>query len=81
MAAMAVDRDATQAHFAHLAEGDLDGAAVNTRGRGASGRARHAAIEAQRWPESNYQSLGPGDLIEPQRLVGVRATAFTGVRV
>jgi len=59
MAAMTIDKDATQAHFAHLAEGDLDGAAVNERGRLASDRVRHAAIEARRRPESNYQSLGP----------------------
>ena len=46
MAAMAIDQDTTQTHFAHLAEGDLDGAAVNVRGRVASDRARHAAIKA-----------------------------------
>jgi hypothetical protein len=46
MAAMAIDQDATQAHFAHLAEGDLDGTAVNMRGRVESNRTRHAEIKA-----------------------------------
>ena len=45
MAAMAVDQDATEAHFAHLAEGDLDGAAVNVCRRVASNRTRHAEIK------------------------------------
>jgi hypothetical protein len=46
MAAMTIDKDATQAHFAHLAEGDLDGAAVNVCRRVASNRTRHTEIKA-----------------------------------
>ena len=70
MAAMAIDEDAAQAHLPHLAEGDLDGAAVNVRGRVAAGRAGHAAIETRRRPESNYQSLGSRNARELLRVVG-----------
>lgn len=70
MAAMAIDEDAAQAHLPHLAEGDLDGAAVNVRGRVAAGRAGHAAIETRRRPESNYQSLGSRNARELPRVVG-----------
>ena len=45
LAAMAVDQDATEAQFAHRAEGDLDGAAVNVCRRVASNRTRHAEIK------------------------------------
>lgn len=58
MAAMAIDQDAAQAHLAHLAERDLDRAAVGRRWRVAADRARHACIGARRGPESNRQSLG-----------------------
>jgi len=70
MAGMAIDEDAAQAHLPHLAEGDLDGAAVNVRGRVAAGRAGHAAIETRRRPESNYQSLGSRNARELLRVVG-----------
>lgn len=60
MAAMAIDQDATQAHIPHLAERDLDRAAVGMRWRVAADRARHACIGARRGPESNRQSLGSG---------------------
>ena len=59
MAAMAIDQHAAYTHLPHLAEGDLDRPPVGVRRRVAADRARHAAIEAQRKAESNYQSLGP----------------------
>ena len=83
MAAMAIDEHAAHAHLPHFAEGDLDGATVNMRGGVASDRARHAAIEAGRWPESNYQSLGPRTARELLRVVVVgmlrRITPWTPV--
>ncbi|GAA0004396.1 hypothetical protein BDS110ZK4_24220 [Bradyrhizobium diazoefficiens] len=71
MAAMAIDEDAAHAHLPHLAEGDLDGAAVNMRGRVASDRARHAAIEAGRRTESNCRFLAAWNDGELLQIVGV----------
>ncbi|WP_210161920.1 hypothetical protein [Bradyrhizobium diazoefficiens] len=68
---MAIDQDAAQTHFAHLAERDLERPAIGVRLRVASDRARHAAIEAGRRPESNYQSLGPRNAREILPAVGV----------
>ena len=78
MAAMAIDEHAAQAHLAHLAKGDLDGATVSKRGRVASDRARHGAIETRRRPESNYQSIGPRNAHEPLRVVGVENARTSG---
>lgn len=46
MAAMAVDQDATEAHLAHLAKGNLHLPAVGMRRCVASDRTGHAAIKA-----------------------------------
>lgn len=70
MAAMAIDEHAAHAHLPHFAEGDLDGATVNMRGGVASDRARHAAIEARRRPESNYRLLVARNARELLRVVG-----------
>ena len=74
MAAMAVDQDATQAHRAHLAEGDLHRPAVGMRGRGAS-RSGHAAIEVQRGRESNCRLLVCRNARELLRIVAVEDSA------
>ena len=71
MTAMAIDQHAAHAHLAHVAESDLEWSAVGVRRCVAADRARHAAIEAQRKAESNYQSLGPRHARELLRVVGV----------
>ncbi|MEY9131849.1 allophanate hydrolase subunit 2 [Bradyrhizobium diazoefficiens] len=71
MAAMAIDEYTAHAHLPHLAEGDLDGAAVNMRGRVVSDRARHAAIETRRWRESNCRLLVARAAREVLCVVGV----------
>lgn len=71
----AIDQDAAQAHLAHLAERDFDRPAVGVRGRVAADRTGHAAIEARRRRESNYQSLGPQNARELLRVVGVEGPA------
>ncbi|MGY3278837.1 hypothetical protein ACVJ5M_006434 [Bradyrhizobium sp. S3.7.6] len=62
-------RTATQAHLAHLAEGDLEWSPVGVRRRVAAGRAKHAAIKAASKRVANYQSLGPRNEREPLRVV------------
>lgn len=82
MAAMAIDEDAAQAHVAHLTERDLDRPAVGMRWRVASDRARHAAIETRRRPESNLRFLAAREIREPLPVVGVEKlmrTTYFGV--
>lgn len=79
MAAVAVDQDAAQAHLAHLAERDLERPAVGMSWRVASDKARHAAIETRRRPESNYRLLVVQSARQLLRVVGVEdSSAWTG---
>ncbi len=71
MTAMAIDEDAEEAHLPHLAEGDLDGATRDVRGRVAADGAGHAAIETRRRPESNFQPVAARNARELLRVVGV----------
>lgn len=57
--------------LAHPAERDLDRATVGMRRRVASDRARHPAIQARRWPESNCRLLVVRPALELLPAVGV----------
>jgi hypothetical protein len=62
---------AAHAHLAHLAELDLEWSTVGVRGRGASDRTRHAAIETRRGRESNCRLKVAQNARELLRTVGV----------
>ena len=70
MAAVAIDKDAMQAHLDHLPEGNLHRPAVGVRWRVAF-LTGHAAIETRRRRESNCRLVVAGNAAEPLRFAGV----------
>ena len=71
MAAMAVEQDATQAHLAHLAKGNLDRAAVSVSRRVTSNWAGHAVMKAAARPKSKSRSVAGRDGMDLPPVVGV----------
>lgn len=67
----AIDQDAAHADVAHVANGDLDQAAVCAGGRVASDRLGMAPSKRHRDHRANYQSFGPRSARKLLRVVGL----------